>query len=488
MNRYPFLFLSIIIILISSCKKDISTTELQGYPDGVGEIMVKKCATSGCHNEASKSAVGGLSLETWDKLFEGAKSGSVVIPFRAENSSLCYFINTFSDLGISLSPTMPVNGAVLSRDEVKLIQSWINSGAPSVNGKIAFAGDEKQNKFYVTNQGCDVITVFDTKTKLAMRYFDVGIIPGNIEVPHDIKCSPDGKFLYVIFAAGSVIQKFSTANDSLVGQIDLSQGSWNTLTISPDGKFAFIVDFNSNGRIAYVNLENLTLIKMYSAASILISPHGITATQDFKTLYVTSQYGNYIFKIDISNPMLPDIQQVVIAPGETANNNHNVYDPHQIELSPDETKYFVSCQSSNEVRVFKRSNDSLLKIIPVGEFPLEFDVSEKHHYLFVACENDANPNPLYKGSVYVIDYNSLQVIKILQNDLSEPHAVEVDEKNNLIIIPSRNINPNGPTPHHTSVCGGRNGYVQLVDLNTLEFVDGYKAEVSVDPYEVAIKN
>ena len=88
----------------------------------------------------------------------------------------------------------------------------------------------------------------------------------------------------------------------------------------------------------------------------------------------------------------------------------------------------------------------------------------------------------------MIDYNSLQVIKILQNDLSEPHAVEVDEKNNLIIIPSRNINPNGPTPHHTSVCGGRNGYVQLVDLNTLEFVDGYKAEVSVDPYEVAIKN
>ena len=169
MNRYPFLFLSIIIILISSCKKDISTTELQGYPDGVGEIMVKKCATSGCHNEASKSAVGGLSLETWDKLFEGAKSGSVVIPFRAENSSLCYFINTFSDLGISLSPTMPVNGAVLSRDEVKLIQSWINSGAPSVNGKIACR--RRKTKQILCNQSrlrCDNCFRYKNKTRDAL--------------------------------------------------------------------------------------------------------------------------------------------------------------------------------------------------------------------------------------------------------------------------------------------------------------------------------
>lgn len=461
---------------------------MQGYPDAVGEIMVKKCATAGCHVDASKAAAGGLSLETWDKLFEGANNGSVVIPYRADNSWLCYFVNTYSDLGISLAPTMPVNGTKLTHDEVKLLQDWINNGAPSVNGNIAFLTDANRNKFYVTNQGCDVITVFDTKTKLAMRYIDVGVIPGNIEVPHDIKCSPDGKYLYVIFAAGSVIQKFNTTTDSLVGQIDISFGSWNTMTISPDGKYAFLVDFNSNSRIAYVDLENLTLVKMYSAATLFVNLHGITSTQDFKTLYVTSQYGNYILKIDVSNPLLPDFQTIVIAPGETANNNHDIYDPHQIELSPDETKYFVSCQSSNEVRVFQRNNDSLLKIIPVGVFPLEIEDSDKFPYLFVTCENDPTNNPQYVGSVYVINYQTLEVVKVLQNNFAKPHGIGVDDKNNLLIIPSRNINPTGPTPHHTSVCGGRNGYVQLVDLNTLEFIKNYKAEVSVDPYEVAIKN
>ncbi len=450
--------------------------------------MVKKCATAGCHNETSKAATGGLSLETWSKLFEGASSGSVIIPFRADQSWLCYFVNTYDDLGLKLSPTMPVNGTKLTHDEVVLLQDWINKGAPSVTGEVAFSGDPNRNKYYVTNQGCDNVTVFDTKTKLAMRYIDVGIIPEVIEVPHDIKTSPDGKYLYVIFAAGSVIQKFSTVTDSLIGQIDITQGSWNTMTISSDGKHAFIVDFSPNGRIAYVDLENLTLIKMYSAATLFVNPHGITAPADFKTLYVTSQYGNYILKIDVTNFLLPDIQQIVIAPGEIANNNNGTYDPHQIQLSPDETKYFVTCQASNEVRVFQRSNDSLINIIPVGTYPLEMELSEKHNYLFVTCEEDPTTNPNFRGSVYIIDYNTYQIVKVLQNNFSEPHGIGVDDKNNLLIIPSRNVNPNGPVPHHTSTCGGRNGYVQLVDLNTLQFIPNYKAEVSVDPYEVAVKN
>ncbi|MEI7801809.1 MAG: YncE family protein, partial [Bacteroidota bacterium] len=485
MNRFQLLLLSFFLLLISSCKKDVSTTELQGYPDAVGEIIVKKCATAGCHNDASKAAAGGLSLETWDKLFQGGSGGSTVIPYRADQSWLCYFVNTYEDLGVKLSPTMPVNQTKLSHDEVVLLQNWVNEGAPSVTGKVAFSGDEGRNKYYITNQGCDIITVFDTKTKLAMRYVDVGIEPGIIEVPHDIKTSPDGKYLYVIFAAGSVIQKFSTVTDSLIGQIDITQGSWNTMTISADGKHAFIVDFNPNGRIAYVDLENLTLIKMYSAATLFVNPHGITATADFKTLYVTSQYGNYILKIDVTNPLLPDIQQIVIAAGETANNNNGTYDPHQVELSPDETKYFVTCQASNEVRVFQRSNDSLINIIPVGTFPLEMELSEKYNELFVTCEEDPTTSASFKGSVYVINYNSLQVVKVLQNNFSEPHGIGVDDKNNLLIIPSRNVSPNGPAPHHTSTCGGRNGYVQLVDLRTLEFIPNYKAEVSVDPYEVA---
>ncbi len=486
MNQFPLLILLVITIVISSCKKDISTTELQGYPDAIGEIIIKKCATSGCHVESSKAAAGGLALETWEKLFEGGSAGSVVIPYSSEQSWLSYFINTFSDLGISLSPTMPVNSDKLSYKEVELLQQWINNGAPSASGQIAFTDDPNRNKFYVTNQGCDVVTVFDTKTKLAMRYIKVGNSE-NIETPHNIKVSPDGKYWYVIFANGNVIQKFNTTNDSYVGEIDITQGSWNTFTISNDGKFAFIVDFSNNGRIAYVDLENLDLLKIMTANSILFNLHGITASADFKKLYITNQYGNYIYKIDVSNILLPEISTIVIVPGQTQSDVHDLYDPHEVALSPDGTKYFVSCQASNEIRVFKQSNDSLIAAIPVGLYPLELAFSKNNSYLFVSCENDISQIN-FKGSVYVIDYNTFQVVKVLNERLFQPHGIAVDEKNNLLIIANRNSTPDGPAPHHTSSCGGRNGFIRLVDLSTFEFINNFTIEVSVDPYQVAVKN
>ncbi|HAP00356.1 MAG TPA: hypothetical protein DCQ93_00375, partial [Bacteroidetes bacterium] len=104
-----------LLFLLSSCKKDISTTQLNGFPDQVGEIIVKRCATAGCHVDQSKEAAGGLSLENWTKMFEGGSGGSIAIPYRSDMSWLCYFVNTYSDLGISLKPSMPVNGKTLTR-------------------------------------------------------------------------------------------------------------------------------------------------------------------------------------------------------------------------------------------------------------------------------------------------------------------------------------------------------------------------------------
>ncbi len=455
----------------------------------MGEIIVKRCATAGCHVDQSKEAAGGLSLENWTKMFEGGSGGSIAIPYRSDMSWLCYFVNTYSDLGISLKPSMPVNGKTLTRDEVITLKNWVDQGAPSNNGIIAFSGNDFRKKYYVIHKGCDDVAVFDADTKLLMRYIKVGSTEGTVNSAHNIKVSPDGKYWYVIFIADSVIQKFRTSDDSYVGSISIGQASWNTLTISPDGKKAFIVAWQDDGKIAYVDLENMTLLKMYSFPTLMVQPHGIAATSDFKTLYVTSQNGNDIYKIDVTLPMIPDLSYVLLQPGETVNQGSDTYDPHEIIFSPDGTKYFVSCQKTNEVRVFNQSNDSLIAVIPVGTNPLEFAISKKQSQLFVTCGEDPNvTGGNFKGSVYVINYNTLQIEKILNDKLYQPHGIQVDEKNNLLIVASENANPNGPVPHHTSLCGGRNGYVSFYDLNTLQQLYNYKTEVSVDPYQVAVRN
>lgn len=476
-----------LFFVLQGCQKDKSSeADVSNYPAEVGKIITGKCATSGCHVEQSKLAAGALAMETWDQLFKGGSGGAVVIPYRPDQSWLMFYINTDSSRGLVLSPTMPFNQPILSDQEYNTLRDWIIAGAPDAKGNIAFADDPNRKKFYVSNQGCDLVTVFDTKSLLAMRYIDIGILPG-IEVPHQLKMSPDGKYWYACFVASTIIQRFNAADDSYAGQIDIGGDNWNTMAISSDGTKAFAVDFDDEGKIAYVDLENMKLVQYYQGSGLFANPHGSWINKATTTLYVTAEYGNFIYKIDITNPTFPQVDQVVIKPGQQPNTLQGTLDPHEVMLSPDESKYFVTCEASDEVRVMDAATDTLITIIPVGHYPVEMAMSNSKPYLFVTCMEDPCDEPVCKGSIYVIDYNTLTVVKSLQSGLFEPHGIAVDDDEGLVFVANRNVNPSGPAPHHVSDCGGRNGYMKFIDLNTLEFITPYRPEVSVDPYSVLAK-
>ena len=67
----------------------------------------------------------------------------------------------------------------------------------------------------------------------------------------------------------------------------------------------------------------------------------------------------------------------------------------------------------------------------------------------------------------------------------QPHGLGIDEANNILVVASRNIQINGPTPHHTGVCG-RNGFVSYFNINTMQLLSK-KTEVASDPYSVAVR-
>jgi len=459
--------------------------DLKGYPEDIGNIMLTKCAVSGCHNDVSKAAAGGLSLTSWEKLFEGTRNNAAVIPFRSDLSFLMYFINTDPAILPTLTPIMPYNSDPLPQDEVLTIRDWIDQGAPNSDGFVKFSDDPNRKKFYVTNQGCDLVAVFDTETKLTIRYVDVGSLT-SIESPHMVRVAPDGNHWYVCSYAGNTFQKFSATDDSFINEADIGFGSWNTFAITSDSKKAFVINWSASGSIAVVDLENMTLLITYQGAGLLEWPHGSTLNQAGTTLYLTAQTGNFIYKIDITDINSPNFEQVVLQTGQTPS-VVSLFDPHEIVFTPDESKYFVTCQKSNEVRVFQTSNDSLIKVIPVGIFPQEFALSTTTDYLFVSCTEDDITFPGDIGSVSVIDYKNLVHVKSVYTGY-QPHGIAVDDIKQLVYIANRNANPDGPAPHHTTECGGRNGYVTIIDMATLDLVPGYKAELSVDPYSIAIRN
>ncbi len=483
-SKFSLLSLLAIVVatmLFTTCSKDKGVIS-NGFPPEVNHILQTKCATPGCHTTTSKEAASGLSLQSWDELFQGDRNGAACIPFRHDYSTLFLFTNNDPTKGAINNPLMPYNKPPLSKAEMEILTNWINAGAPNSDGKIAFSGNSNRSKVYVTNQACDVVTVFDAATQLQMRYVDVGVSP-QIESPHMIKVSPDGKYWYTVFSAAStVLQKYRASDDSYVGAVTLPVGSWNTLTISNDSKHAFAVDWNPDGKIAYIDLESMTLLGG-SPWSGFWDAHGSAINPGGDTLYVTAQLGNYIHKIPVNDP--GSFEQKALNPPAIPSPT-SLFDPHEIAFSPDNLHYFVTCQRSNEVRVMRISDDGLAAAIPVGAFPQEMSFSKTKPYLFVTCEYDSTGPSTNRGSVTVIDYTTLTKVANLRINMSEPHGIAVDDANNLVYVANRNIST-GSIPHHTSNCGGTNGFISFINLNTLQVIQDKRIELAADPYSIAVR-
>ena len=470
------------IIFITTCTSEKGTPDYNGYPEEIGKIVFTQCAVSGCHTDKSKEAAGGLSLESWDKLFEGGRNSVSVIPYRSDYSTFCYYINTYPDLGVTLVPTMPYNKEKLSREQVILVKDWINAGARNADGFVKFSDNPNRKKMYVTNQGCDVVTVIDQETLLPMRYINVGS-SASTESPHMIRVSPDNQYWYVLFLAGNYLEKYRTSDDSFVAKALIGSGLWNTFVISSNSQKAYCVDFSNSGKIATVDLNTMTA----SYKQGFNNPHGSTLNKTNDTLYITQQVNSSnIYKIPVND--FDNYEDNIHLYSTTPPTHLNA---HEVAFTPDGTKYFVTCQGTSEVRVFQAGTDQLLAIIPVGALPSEMSFSTTTNYLFVTCTEDVTNFPGKRGSVAVIDYQTNQLVKTIYTG-HQPHGIAVDDNKGLVVVANRNAISGGPAPHHSSNCGGRNGYITFIDLNTLELVTSgnttKRIEVAVDPYSVSVRN
>lgn len=448
------------------------------FPKAVGDIFINRCATAGCHNAQSYTNAGGLRLDSWQALFGGGNNGAVVVPYSQGFSSLLYFINTFSELGPIAQPTMPLFNQALTRAEYQMIADWVKMGAPNQNGQIAFATDsQNRQKIYLSQQGCDLVAVIDAASRVVMRYIPVGMSPA-IESPHCVRVASDGLYAYVSYLGGTFIQKIDTRRDTVVASLDVGVGSWNVFTLSPNGRQMMLSDWTGNGRMLLINTESMAIEQVYPG---LVYPHGVASNADFSMFYVTAQYGNIVYKFSADGSVF---QQISID-GGAPSTLQGLRDPHEIMMVPDRSRYFLTCEASNEVRVMDATADTLVRVIAVGRVPQEMAISQTRPLIFVTCMEDQSSLANYKGSVYAINYETYETIRI-DGTFYQPHAITVDDRNNTFYVISRNANPAGPAPHHSSSCAGRNGYYQVYDLNTLQPLPK-RYEVTVEPYSADVR-
>lgn len=450
------------------------------FPQAVASIFITRCATAGCHNEASYEGAANLRLDNWQSLFNGTANNAPVVPYSPEQSSLLYYINTNATLGPVAVPRMPLNSPALSADEYETIRAWIADGAPDKDGAIAFEKDvPPRQKIYITQQGCDLVAVVDAATRQIARQIPVGKTPG-IESPHCIRVDEQGRYAYVGFLGGSYVQQINTATDHISGEAQVGNGQWNILHVSEDGTQLMAADF-SNGVLKIIRTADMVVTRTFEGGGIFVNPHGIAANAAFDTFYITSQYGNVVYKFSGDGGYF---NQIAIDGTNAPQLNANTEDPHEILMTPDRSKYFLTCQASNKVRVLDARTNALLATFSVGARPQEIAMSRRLPYAFITCQEDAASLPGFKGSVYVIDYSTLQFVRRIDGPFYQPHGLAVNEADSTLFIASANADTSGIAPHHVSTCAGRNGWYNVVPFGRPMPATLRRYEMAVYPYSV----
>ncbi|MCS7073588.1 MAG: beta-propeller fold lactonase family protein, partial [Bacteroidia bacterium] len=446
-----------------------------------------------CHNGGSTEP----DLRSWDLAMKGTSTGSVIVPYTADWSHLFGHLNSYSDLGPIVTPTMPPDSNQrLTRNQVQTIKNWLLDGAKSKSGKLFWQStyQSSNNKYFVLCSGSDLIAVIDPQSYRVMHYIPVGVSESIIEAPHYITLSPDKQFLYVTLIGGSAVEKYRTDNYQKVGRVTVASDPAH-IEIRQDGKRGVVSHYTTTiaTKFTYIDTENMTVLDVLNDATGDVSdkPHGIAVKPDFSAIYFTASNGTYITKVTISNDRFDSFERYsILANGQLTSSS--LYEPYQIVLY--NSKLYVTCKKSSELRILNEADGRLLKVFTrtpgspsIGKNPIL--MIPYNQRLYVTCLSEENfPEQGSKlGCISVFDLTTDSFIQNIWNVGHMPRSVSVYPAKNLLFVSNENQNGIDP-PHHyiPSLGTSQPGKFNVVDLTTMRVIPSAERDVAIAPYGTAI--
>ena len=159
-------------------------------------------------------------------------------------------------LAACVAPQPDVGPAPMNGTGVALNGATTTSGEPvlRVRPDRAPTGVDATYLVYVGAESADLIhrVRLDRDGVTVERTTPVGELALETEGPHGLNVSPDGRYLYMTTAHGipdGKLWKFHAGPDTLVGSPILLGNFPATLDLTPDGLYAFVVNFNLHGEM-----------------------------------------------------------------------------------------------------------------------------------------------------------------------------------------------------------------------------------------------
>ncbi len=350
---------------------------------------------------------------------------------------------------------------------------------------------------YVSSEAGDIVTRIEVGPGgwHAVREIPVGLMVTDLDGPHNVAVSPDGRFWYVSLAHGTPfgsVWKYATESDSLLGRVQVGMFP-TTIGLSPDGAWAFVPNSDFHGdrgkqnTVSVLYTQDLTQLVEIPTCDM---PHGSRFNHAGTAVYIACMMSDELVQIDPS--MLGIVKRIPLGSGTPAahaehggaagppalppgaprrlgaasstmpGQNPDCLTTY-VSVSPDDANVYLACNHSNELQVRDAATLELLRRLPTGDGAYNVEPSLDGRWVLVTNK---------KGqSVSVFETGSWREAARIPTSKRVPHGIAFSPDGRYAFVSVESV-------------GSDPGAVDAIDLTTLTRVASM--EIRRQPTGIAV--
>ncbi len=274
------------------------------------------------------------------------------------------------------------------------------------------------------------------------RVVPVGIMPTDIDGPHNLAVAPDQQSYFVTVAHGTPygsLWKLSVDGDSLLGRAQLELFP-TTIGLTPDGQFAFVANSDFHGdhpRENVVSVVHAPTMNKITDLPACDMPHGVKPNHGGTRVYISCMHSDEILELEVATLAIkrraatgtghaPTHAAAAPGPAHHAGTPGATVPPAPlaqgkecaptfVSVSPDDRRLYVACNYGNSLQVWDAVGLRLLKEIPIGKGAYNVEPSADGKLVIVTNKKDQ--------SVSLIDAASLVEVARVPTSKKVVHGV-----------------------------------------------------------------
>ncbi|MCZ6794268.1 MAG: YncE family protein [Planctomycetota bacterium] len=221
-----------------------------------------------------------------------------------------------------------------------------------------------------------------------VKKITVGVLELEMEGPHGITVSPDGRHWYLSMAHGKPfgrVYKYSTGDDRKLGHVEL----WlfpATMAVSRATGLLHVVNFNLHGDPVRSSVSVVDPQKMVEVARVRtgVMPHGSRFSPDGLRHYSVGMMSHELYEIDAVSFQVA--RRLKLAPSATGRKTK----PTWVQVHPTKPLVYVACNGSDEVAEVDLKEWKIRRRFATAPGPYNVEVTPDGAKLVVTYKSDSS--------------------------------------------------------------------------------------------------